>query len=132
VNVQNASVILDQKIAIRASLIKEAQFLQSKGLLVKEHYLQVEKVGQNVSKFLREQKHYYFIKLFEQQGRIFNFKGVVEIVREFIVNSSIEVIFGGFRLCRVVFSMLWWRVLLGISKIGVLSKSGVVINERRR
>jgi hypothetical protein len=132
VNVQNASVILDQKIAIRASLIKEAQFLQSKGLLVKEHYLQVEKVGQNVSKFLREQKYYYFIKLFEQQGRIFNFKGVVEIVREFIVNSSIEVIFGGFRLCRVVFSMLWWRVLLGISKIGALSKNGVVINKRRR
>jgi hypothetical protein len=82
--------------------------LNKKGVLIKEHYLQVEKVGQQVNGFLIRQKNYY-IMFREQAEKVRSlssiYHGVVslfESVVEFVSRSNSVIFVVGVRLFSFV------------------------------
>jgi hypothetical protein len=118
--------VVDQKITRRINLIQEALLLNKKGVLIKEHYLQVEKVGQQVNELLMRQKNYYitFIEKMEKArsmgfGSIYHSAiSLFESVVEFVSRSNSVVFVIGARLCSFVFIVMV-KFFLGRLKSGV-------------
>jgi hypothetical protein len=103
---------VENKIGRRKEVLSEVQVLRGNGVLTKEHYLQVEKVGQQVNEFLIRQKNHYtlLVEYGEKAGRVVDFGSIYhsaislfESVVEFVSRSNSVVFVIGARLFSFVF-----------------------------